>query len=151
MKHTGLAIALLTVAAALHGPCLAQAQPIGYVKTVSGDAWVTDAGQQVKAVAGTPVQLGSRLRTATGASLGITLKDNTLLSFGPDTELVLDEFAYEPAKGQLGLVASLARGTLSYISGVIAKLRPEAVSVKTPAGLIGVRGTEFAVRVELPR
>jgi hypothetical protein len=102
-------------------------------------------------VAGTPVQLGSRLRTASGASLGLTLKDNTILSFGPDTEFVVDEFVYEPARGRLGLVASLARGTLSYISGVIAKLRPDAVSVKTPAGLIGVRGTEFAVRVELPR
>ena len=151
MKQPRIALALLTLVAVLHGPCLAQAQPIGYVKTVSGDAWVTDAGRQVKAVAGTPVQLGSRLRTASGASMGLTLKDNTVLSFGPDTELVVDEFVYEPARGRLGLVASLARGTLSYISGVIAKLRPDAVSVKTPSGLIGVRGTEFAVRVELPR
>lgn len=170
MNRAGLAIVPLLLAAAIGIPCHAQAQAqapasapaqpaqqpqpaaaIGYVKTVTGDAWVTTGGQQVKAAAGTPVRVGSRLRTAAGASMGVTLKDNTVLSFGPDTEFVLDAFAFDPAKGQLGLATSLFHGTLSYISGVIARLRPESVSVKTPTGLIGVRGTEFAVRVEVPR
>ncbi len=127
---------------------LAQSEPVGYVKTVVGDAWVSNAGQSVKAEPGTPVLLGSGLRTAVGAAMGVTFKDDTVMSFGPNTELTVDEYLYAPAQGQLKLSTRLIRGTLNYISGVIAKLRPEAVSVKTPTGIIGVRGTQFVALVE---
>lgn len=127
---------------------LAQTEPIGYVKTVTGEAWVTSAGQRVRAQPGTAVLLGSRLQTGAAASLGMTFKDNTVMSFGPDTELTVDEYLYAPAQDQLKLSTRLLRGTLNYISGVIARLKPEAVTVKTPAGIIGVRGTQFVARVE---
>jgi hypothetical protein len=126
----------------------AQTEPIGYVKVVTGEAWVTNAGQRVRAQRGTPVLLGSQLRTQAGASLGVSFKDNTMMSFGPDTELTVDEYLYEPADEQLKLSTRLMRGTLNYISGVIAKLKPDAVSVRTPMGVIGVRGTQFLVKAE---
>jgi hypothetical protein len=129
-------------------PALADASVIGYVKTVKGDATVTSAGQTVKAIVGTPLQAGSVIRTGANAALGITFKDNTVMSFGPDTELTVDDYAYAPNKGNLKLGASLAKGTLAYLSGAIAKIKPDAVSVKTPTGTIGVRGTHFVVRVE---
>ena len=126
----------------------AQAQPVGYVKTVTGEAWVNTAGARLSAQPGTAVLLGSQLKTAKGATMGVAFKDNTLMSFGPDTELTVDEFVYAPAQGQLLLGTRLSRGSLNYVSGVIAKLRPDAVTVKTPAGIIGVRGTQFVARVE---
>lgn len=126
------------------------AETVGFIKTVSGDAWVTNAGQRVKAQAGMPVLLGSQLKTAKAASLGVTFKDNTLMSFGPDTELTVDEYLFAPAQGQLKLGARLDKGSLNYVSGMIAKLKPEAVTVKTPTGTIGVRGTQFLVTVEAP-
>ncbi len=127
-----------------------QAETVGTVKTVTGEAWVITAGQRVKAQAGTSVQLGSQLKTAKAASLGVTFKDNTLMSFGPDTELTVDEYLYAPVQGQAKLGASLNKGSLNYLSGMIAKLKPEAVSVKTPTGTIGTRGTQFLVNVEAP-
>ncbi len=129
-------------------PALADTGIIGYVKTVKGEAAVVNAGQQVKAVVGTPIMIGSVLKTGANASLGVTFKDNTVMSFGPDTELTVDEYLYAPNKGNLKLGASLAKGTLAYLSGAIAKIKPDAVSVKTPTGTIGVRGTHFVVRVE---
>jgi hypothetical protein len=121
---------------------------VGYVKTVTGQAWVTTAGQRVSATPGTAILIGSQLKTLPAATLGVTFKDNTMMSFGPDTELTVDEYLYEPAQGQLKLGTSLAKGSLNYVSGVIAKLKPEAVAVKTPTGIIGVRGTQFLARVE---
>ncbi len=121
---------------------------IGYVKTVRGQAFVVTAGKPVNAAVGTPVMTGSVIRTGTHASLGITFKDNTVMSFGPDTEMTVDQYVYAPNKGNLKLGASLAKGTLAYLSGAIGKIKPEAVSVKTPTGTIGVRGTYFVVRVE---
>ena len=123
-------------------------ESIGFVKTVSGDASVTSAGKLVKAVPGTPVHVNSVLKTGPKASMGVTFKENQVMSFGPDTELTIDEYLYAPAKGDLKFAASMSKGTLNVVSGVIAKLKPESVSVKTPTGTIGVRGTNYVIKVE---
>jgi len=126
----------------------ADAVPVGYVKTVAGDAVVVTAGQTQKAAVGTPVHVGSLLRTGAQSSLGVTFKDETVMSFGPNTELTVDDYLYEPSRGKLRMNSKLAKGSLNYVSGVIAKLQPDAVSVQTPSGLIGVRGTQFLIKVE---
>lgn len=147
--HKSLLSVSLGVALSLSGATVwAQATPIGYVKTVTGEASVTTAGSTVKAAPGTPLQQGSLLRTSAKSSLGITFQDNTLMSFGPDTEVAVDEYLYQPSQGKLKLGTRVGKGTLNYVSGVIAKLDPNAVSVKTPTGIIGVRGTEFVLKVE---
>lgn len=121
---------------------------IGYVMKVSGEAAVVSDGKSIPAAVGTPVMLGSTLRTGPGGALGVTLKDNTVMSFGPNSELQVDEFLFAPARNELKLTARITRGTLNFISGMIAKLRPEAVQVQTPTGTIGVRGTHFLVKVD---
>ena len=91
---------------------------------------------------------GNVMKTGNPGSIGVTLKDNTMLSAGPDSEIALDEYAFTPGDDQLRLALRMVKGTLYYISGVIAKLKPESVDIRTPTGLIGVRGTEFVVRVD---
>lgn len=124
------------------------ADQIGFVKSVSGDAFVITEGKSAKAKIGSPVYEGSVLKTAGGSSMGITFKDETVMSFGPNTELVVDQYLFNPAQGKLKLNAKLAKGSLNYVSGMIAKIQPEVVSVNTPVGTIGVRGTQFVVAVE---
>jgi hypothetical protein len=127
--------------------CLADEPVIGYVKTVQGAALVVTAGNTVKAEPGTPVRQSSVLKTGQQASMGITLQDDTRLSIGPDTVMAVDGFLYEPTQDAVKLLLSLTQGTLNYVSGLIAKLKPEAVSIKTPTGNIGVRGTHFVAKV----
>ena len=129
---------------------LAEEAPIGLIKTATGQSFVVTQSKQVKAQVGTPVFLGSVLKTGSSSTLGVTFKDETIMSFGPDTELTVDEYLYAPNQGKLKLGSKLAKGSMNYISGAIAKLQPDAVSVKTPTGTIGVRGTHFAVKVEAP-
>jgi hypothetical protein len=123
-------------------------EPIGYVKTASGEAFVLTAQNRVAAQPGTPIHLGSQLKTGAQGSIGVTFKDETVVACGPDTELTIDEYLYQPSQGKLALVTNLLKGSLNYVSGVIAKLKPDAVSVKTPTGTIGIRGTQFVVKVE---
>lgn len=120
---------------------------IGFVKTVKGEAFVDSGGQAVPAVAGTPLKVSDVIRTGANGSMGITLKDNTVMSFGPSTRFTLEEYLFAPAKGDLKLGGRLASGSLHYVSGLIAKAKPEAVTVKTPTGTIGVRGTRFVAVV----
>ena len=136
-------IALMSIA----GSAWAQ-ESIGFVKTVTGEATVTNGGKAVKAVPGTPIHVNSVLKTGPKGTMGVTFKDNQLMSFGPDTELTVDEYLYAPAKGDLKFAATMGKGTLNVVSGVIAKLKPESVSVKTPTGTIGVRGTNYLIKVE---
>lgn len=121
---------------------------IGFVKTVRADAWLVIGGTPVKAQPGMAVQAGHVLKTGPSGSMGLTFKDNTMMSLGPDTEIVVDEYLYAPSQGDLKLSATLLRGTLQYISGIIAKLKPDAVSVKTPVGIIGVRGTRYLALID---
>lgn len=139
----------LVIAAALAAVNQAQAdEPVGYVKTVSGNASITTAGAKAPAAVGSSIFQGSQIQTARGSSLGVTFKDNTVMSFGPDTQLTVDEYVFNPNQGQVKFASKLTKGTLNYVSGAIAKINPEAVAVKTPTGTIGVRGTNFVVKVE---
>lgn len=132
----------------LSGVCFAEPAVVAYVKNVSGDASITTSGKTATAHIGDAVYQGSQLKTAAKSSLGITFRDDTVMSFGSDTDLTVDEYLYNPSQGKLKLGSKLSKGTLNYVSGVIAKLKPEAVTIKTPTGTIGVRGTQFVVKVE---
>lgn len=144
-KHVVKQVILLGL---LTGMAYAEEIVLGYVKVVEGEASIINAGLSVPAQPGAPIYQGNKIKTGDNARLGLTFKDNTVLSFGPNTEISIDEYLYAPAQGELKLVATLLKGTLHYISGVIAKLRPEAVTVNTPVGIIGVRGTRFLVKAE---
>mgnify|MGYP001036184550 FL=1 len=146
------AAGFLLLLAPLSGRIAAQEAnaPIGHVKTVSGEAWVGPRGAAPEARPGMPVHVGAVMRTGRSGTLGVTLKDNTVMSFGPDTEVVVDDYLFDPGQGGLKLAASITRGTMNFVSGLIAKLRPDAQSVRTPTGTIGVRGTQFLVKVDDP-
>ena len=90
------------------------------------------------------------LRTGADGRLSVMLKDESRLALGPMSELALTRFAYAPGDQQLGLGVRLARGVLSYVSGLIAKLAPESVRLQTPTSIIGVRGTHVLVKAEAP-
>jgi len=126
----------------------AESDSVGFVKTVTGEAYVISDGTKVRAAIGTPVFQGSQIKTSAASSLGVTFKDETVMSFGPDTELTVDSYLYAPKQGKLKLGTKLAKGSLNYVSGTIAKLQPDAVSVQTPTGTIGVRGTQFVVKID---
>ena len=126
----------------------AQAPVAGRVKTISGEAWLTAAdGTRTALEVGSPVASGDSIETAADAAVGITFRDETRLSIGPSSQVSIDDFAFAPEHDQLSFAARIARGTLLYVSGAIARLAPERVSVATPDGTVGVRGTTFLVRV----
>ena len=141
----------LTLAALLFSFATAQvavaAETIGYVKIVSGSASVVRDGTERGLKVGAPLFENDTIKTGKESSLGVTMKDGTTLSAGPETEILLDKYAYAPKAGQLGFVARVSQGTLDFVSGMLGKLAPESVAIETPTGVIGMRGTHFVVRV----
>ena len=137
-----LAVTIFSVGAAV------AADPVGYVKVAEGEALVLTSGKAVLAQPGLAIAVGQVLKTGRTGRLGVSFRDNTVMSLGPDTEVLVDDYLYAPGQDELKFGASLLRGTMHFISGVIAKLKPEAVSIRTPGGTIGIRGTRFLVKVD---
>ncbi len=143
-----LLVALLLVVGTVPTAAQQQPAPAGRVKVVSGAAFVIHEGRQVPAVVGTPVFEQDRLFTGAGGRIGVTLRDDTRLSIGPQTTIDINRFLYAPSDSQFAFVLRVVRGVVAYVSGHIAKLSPDAVRLETPASIVGVRGTRVVMKVE---
>lgn len=128
-------------------PAVAADQTIGSVKNVSGHVVVVRDGQRIFAHPGFKLHSGDILECGPDGSLGLILRDDSLLSLGPSSRIAIEKFVFLPAEGKLGLTARILRGTIAYVSGLISRLAPESTTFVTPVATIGVRGTHFAVRV----
>lgn len=124
------------------------AEQAGIIKVAKGMVTIERGGQKLAAVAGTPVFAGDLITTGTDSSVGITLRDDTLLSAGPKSVLALDSFAFDTTTHAGTINGSLKRGTLAVVSGKIAKQLSNTVQFRTPATIIGVRGTEFIIETQ---
>lgn len=133
-------------------PALCQPPPpwAGRIKMVSGDAVVVRRNAPVAARTGELVFAEDVLRTGAGGQIAVTMKDDTRISIGPNSDVRLATFEFAPAEGRLALTLRIARGVLAYVSGRIARLSPDSVRLETPSALVGVRGTRLAIRVESP-
>ena len=126
----------------------AESQIIGVIKTVKGDASVIRGQQTIPAAIGTKLYLNDTLQTSPEGNLGLILRDDSILSMGPNSRVILDQFLFAPREGKLGFLIKIMRGTVAYLSGVIVKLSPSTAKFDTPVATIGIRGTHFAVKVQ---
>jgi hypothetical protein len=125
----------------------AEPAPAGQLKVVSGSAFIVRGNTVLPAAIGQRVFESDKVRTGSDGRLGITLRDDTRFSLGPNSEVHLERFAYAPAEGHLALALNVVRGIAAYVSGRIAKLSPDAVRLETPGAIVGVRGTTLALSV----
>ena len=141
------AVAILVAAGTV--PAAAQQPvPAGHIKTVSGSAFIVRDNKATAARPGDAIFATDTLRTSGEASLGVTMRDDTRLSLGPNSEVRVDRYVYAPGEGGLGMVLKFVRGVAVYVSGRIAKLSPDSVRLEAPSAIVGVRGTTVAIRIE---
>jgi hypothetical protein len=143
-------IVAAAVAAALAAGMPAWASDVGQVKTAKGTVHVERDGKRLPASVGMPIRQADTLVTGTDGAVGVTFSDNSLLSTGPNSVLVVDRYDFNSTTHAGHFDASLKKGTLAVVSGKMVKQSPDAMKVRTPAAIMGVRGTEFVVQVEEP-
>lgn len=141
------ALAVLALAGAV--PVVAaEAAEIGQVKTSKGQVAVQRNGQTLAGEVGLRLQTDDTLRTGADSAVGITMRDDSLLSLGPNSILSLARFDFDATTQQGRFDTRLQRGTLAVMSGRIAKQSPQAMTVRTPSAQLGVRGTDFVVSTD---
>ena len=135
------------VAALMLAPVVSvAAEEVGQVKTSKGTVFIERAGKSLPAPVGTIVQASDTLRTGRDGSAGITFIDNSRMALGPGSTLAIDRFDFNQTTHDGHFDSTLKRGTLSAVSGKLAKRSPDAMTVRTRSTILAVRGTEFVVR-----
>lgn len=119
----------------------------GMIKVSKGKVSIHRAGSTLAANAGYKVYQSDKVRTGGDGSVGITLRDNTLLSAGPNSLISLDKFNFDSKTHAGAISVAVKKGTLAVATGKIAKQTPESVEFVTPSSILGVRGTEFVIEV----
>ena len=147
---TALFCCILLIATCSLSPAFADEAVIGSIKNTQGSAYIVRNGSNVAATKGFRLLQNDILLTEDDSSMGVILRDDTLISLGPNTKIAIDEFKFAPAKGELSILTRMTRGIITYISGQITKLSPESARFETPTSTIGVRGTKFLVKVDGP-
>jgi hypothetical protein len=123
----------------------AVAGDIGQVKVAKGQVTVERDRQSLPVTVGMRLQTSDVLKTGADGSVGVTMTDNSLLSAGPSSILSFDRYEFDTTTNAGKFDSTLQKGSLSVVSGRIAKQSPEAMTVRTPGTILGVRGTEFVV------
>lgn len=117
----------------------------GTIKTSRGTANIERGGTSLPAAVGAAVEVNDTIVTGADGIVGLTLRDNTRLTAGPNTTMALDQYEFDTTTHAGSMDASVKSGSLAVISGDIAKSNPDAVVFRTPTVTLGVRGTEFII------
>ena len=144
--RSGLFTTVLVFVAVLMATDAALAE-IGQIKTLEGQVYILRGDDRVPAKLGAILMQADIVETGPTGSVGITFIDSSRFSAGPDTRLELSRFRFNPTTHDGEFLTGLDRGTLTVISGQIAKRSNEAMKIKTPTTILGFRGTRVAVKV----
>lgn len=120
---------------------------IGRVKKVSGTAVVERAGQKLPAKPGFVLEKGDTIVTSKGSRIGVTFNDNSRFAAGPNSRVSVPEFSFDDTTHEGQFLTNIEKGSVAIISGQIAHSAKDAMKVRTPSALLGVRGTRFVVEV----
>jgi hypothetical protein len=94
------------------------------------------------------VDLGARVTTGPTGRVQLLLLDETVFTIGPNSDIIIDEFVYDPDLTPRKIAVSLAKGIFRWVTGKVTPKDPTAMRVKTSAIAIGIRGTDFETLLE---
>ena len=126
-------------------PALAE---IGRIKSHVGDVKIIRDGRSFVAKSGFKLEEGDVIATGKSARVGISFLDNSRMAVGPASRVTLEQFKYDRSRQRGSSITNVNRGSLGVVSGNVAKSGKDAMRVRTPTSMLGVRGTKFVVEVK---
>ena len=117
----------------------AGAERIGVTSAVNPAARGTPPGGAVRVLTvGLDMVQDERIETDPAGQTHLLFVDGSTLTVGPNSDLVLDRFVYDPDSKTGELALSTTKGLLRFVGGRISK--SGGVRIKTPSATIGIRG-----------
>jgi hypothetical protein len=132
-----------TAAVALGAFPAAAQEKVGVNSAVNTNAAGTPPGGVTRRlVVGEKVVFHERIATDAGGQTQILFLDQSSMTIGPNSDLMIDEFVYDPNAGTGKLAMSATKGVMRFVGGKVSKLE-NAVTLQTPSASIGIRGGVF--------
>lgn len=137
MKITHLMIAALVLA--MVAPASARAaENIGVAAAVTNKVTGTVGTQKRSLARGDGVFQQEIIETASASTTQLLFRDETALTVGPNSRVVLDTFVYDPKTNTGKVILNATRGAFRFVTGSI---DPRSYEIRTPSATIGVRGS----------
>ena len=126
----------------------ATANEVGHIKVAQGTATIQRGSEKIAAAPGMKVFAADVITTGASSAVGVTFLDNSLISTGPNSVFAIDQYTFDSTTHVGKFDGNLRKGTLAAVSGKMVKQLPESMRIRTPSSIMGVRGTEFVVKVD---
>ena len=125
-----------------------QADEIAVVKMIQGEVFSKSQGSIVELQKGSLLNADVTVITKEDSMVTIIFKDSSVLNLGENTLINLSSFVFVPQKDDYDFKLYLEKGEIIFESGEIGNLAPEDFELKTPQGIVSIRGTKFVVKVQ---
>lgn len=112
----------------------AHAEQVGTASAVNAAATVNMRTITI----GASINHMERIRTESTGSVQVLFVDKTSMTVGPNSDLTIDEYVYDPKAGSGTLVATLGKGAMRFVGGMIS--HNGNAEIKTSTASIGIRG-----------
>jgi hypothetical protein len=120
----------------------------GIAKIVAGDVRVVDAQGEHALKSGDAVFENTRLIAGKQGTASVVLRDGTTLVMSENSQFEISKFTFDATTQDGSILVNLLQGSMRMLTGLIAKINPEAIQVKTKTLSVGIRGTDFIVNTE---
>ncbi len=134
-RATGALIALAAVSLLIDA---AQAQQVGTAAAVNPAAQARGSGGARTVVIGQSIAHRERIQTTSGGSVQLLFLDKTSMTIGPNSDLAIDEYVYDPNSNTGKLAATLTKGVMRFVGGQIS--HAGNAQITTPTAVVGIRG-----------
>lgn len=135
---------LVSLAAFISSPAVAE---IGRIKSSIGIATVQRGTTHIPAAPGQDLMPGDWLETGKDGRISLTFIDNTRFSVGPDSRIALSKFEYDRTSQSGSFVTQVERGSIAVVSGRISQSGRDAMQLRTPDSVLGIRDARIIVEV----
>jgi hypothetical protein len=126
-------------AIAVVGCGTAQAQQVGTAAAVNPASIAREtSGNTRTIVLGQSIAHKERIQTTAAGSVQLLFLDKTSMTIGPNSDVSIDEYVYDPQANSGKLAATLAKGAMRFVGGQIS--HSGDATIKTATAVVGIRG-----------
>ena len=124
----------------------AQAANIGDISELNGSAQIVRDKPYV-ADLDFAIQSNDEAITTNGR-MAITFLDDSQVKLTEHSQLIIDEYIYDPDPSKAKMALTFGLGTARFITGKLATINKENIFIETPSATVGIRGTDFTITID---
>ena len=80
--------------------------------------------------------------------MAITFLDDSIVKLTEHSQLLIDEYIYDPDPSKAKMALTFGLGTARFITGNLNRIDKQNITLKTPTANIAIRGTDFTATVD---